>query len=68
MPGREPWLWPDFVPLVSPILSSGIPVAQTSRILVELHLIDAEFREAWMPFFSKLRTSCRHGGAVSELR
>ena len=24
---------------------------QSSRILVEPHLIDAEFRKAWMPFF-----------------
>ena len=25
----------------------------TSQILVEPHLVDAEFREAWMPFFSR---------------
>ena len=34
------------------------PVAQTSRILVEPHLIDAGFRKAWMPHF------CRSGHPV----
>ena len=38
------WLRPDFV-----------PPSQSSRILVEPHLIDAEFRKAWMPYF------CRSG-------
>ena len=33
-------------------------VAQTSRILVEPHLIDAEFRKAWMPYL------CRSGHPV----
>ena len=33
-------------------------VAKTSKIFVELHLIDAEFRKAWMPFF------CRSGHPV----
>ena len=33
-------------------------VAKTSRILVEPHLIDAEFRNAWMPYF------CRSGHPV----
>ena len=28
-------------------------MAQTSHILVEPHLIDADFRKAWMPFFYK---------------
>ena len=32
--------------------------AQTSRILVEPHLIDAELRKAWMPYF------CRSGHLV----
>ena len=27
------------------------PQSQVSRILVEPHLIDAELRKAWMPFF-----------------
>ena len=27
--------------------------AKTSQILVEPHLIDAEFRKAWMPFFCR---------------
>ena len=31
---------------------------ESSRILVEPHLIDAEFRKAWMPFF------CRSGHPV----
>ena len=31
---------------------------ETSRILVEPHLIDAEFRKAWLPFF------CRSGHPV----
>ena len=34
-------------------------VAKTSKILVEPHLIDAEFRKAWMPFF------CRSGQVVT---
>ena len=48
------WLRPDFVP---PLLFLVIkdPHAEFSRILVEPHLIDAEFRKAWMPFF------CRSG-------
>ena len=44
------WLRPDFVP-PSPFLFVKDPQTQSSRILVELHLIDAEFRKAWMPFF-----------------
>ena len=40
------WLWPDFVVVKD-------HVAQTSRILVEPHLIAAEFRKAWMPFFCR---------------
>ena len=34
------------------------PLTKTSRILVEPHLIDADFRKAWMPFF------CRSGHPV----
>ena len=34
----------------SPYLVLKDPVDQTSRILVEPHLTDAEFRNAWMPF------------------
>ena len=44
------WLRPDFVP-PSPFLVVKDPLTETSRILVEPHLIDAEFRKAWMPFF-----------------
>ena len=42
--------WPDFVPS-SPFLVVKDPLTEASRILVEPHLIDAEFRKAWMPFF-----------------
>ena len=38
-----------------PSLSS---VVKTSQILVEPHLVDAEFRKGWMPFF------CRSGHPV----
>ena len=50
--GSRPYAWlrPDFVP-PSPFLVIKDPQTQSSRILVEPHLIDAEFREAWMPFF-----------------
>ena len=51
------WLWPDFVP-PSPFLVVKDPLTKTSRILVEPHLIDAEFCKAWMPFF------CRSGHPV----
>ena len=44
------WLRPDFFP-PSPFLVVKDPQTQSSRILVEPHLIDAEFRKAWMPFF-----------------
>ena len=30
------------------------PQTQSSQILVEPHLVDAEFRKAWMPFFCSL--------------
>ena len=43
------WLGPDFVP-PSPFLVVKDPQTQSSRILVEPHLIDAEFRKAWMFF------------------
>ena len=48
------WLRPDFVP-PSPFLVVKDPQTQSSQILVEPHLIDAEFRKAWMPYF------CRSG-------
>ena len=48
------WLRPDFVP-PSPFLVVQDPHFQSSQILVEPHLIDAEFRKAWMPYF------CRSG-------
>ena len=51
------WLRPDFVP-PSPFLVVKDPQTESSRILVEPHLIDAEFRKAWMPFF------CRSGHPV----
>ena len=44
------WLRPDFVP-PSPFLVVEDPQTQSSRILVEPHLIDAEFRKAWLPYF-----------------
>ena len=44
------WLRPDFVP-PSPFLVVKDPHTQSSRILVEPYLIDAEFRHAWMPYF-----------------
>ena len=47
------WLRPDFVP-PSSFLVVKDPQTKSSRILVELHLIDAEFRKAWMPFFAGL--------------
>ena len=51
------WLRPDFVP-PSPFLVVKDPQTGSSRILVQPHLIDAEFRKAWMPFF------CRSGHPV----
>ena len=50
--GSRPYAWlrPDFLP-PSPFLVAEDPLTKTSRILVELHLIDAEFRKAWMSFF-----------------
>ena len=57
--GFRPYVWlrPDFVP-PSPFLVVQDPHTQSYRILVEPHLIDAEFRNAWMPFF------CRSGHPV----
>ena len=51
------WLRPDFVP-PSPFLTVKDPQTESSRILVEPHLNEAEFRKAWMPFF------CRSGHLV----
>ena len=51
------WLRPDFVP-PSPFLVVKDPPTQSSQIIVEPHLIDAEFRKAWMPYF------CRSGHPV----
>ena len=50
--GSRPYAWLrlDFVP-PSPFLVIKDPQTRSSRILVEPHLIDAEFRKAWMPFF-----------------
>ena len=61
--GTRPYAWlrPDFVP-PSPSLVVKDPQSQVSRILVEPHLIDAEYRKTWMPFF------CRSGlGFVGHL-
>ena len=44
------WFRPDFVPPSSFFVVED-PQTESSRILVELHLVDAEFRKAWMPFF-----------------
>ena len=51
------WLRPDFFP-PSPFLVVKDPQAQSSQILVQPHLSDAEFRETRMPFF------CRSGHPV----
>ena len=51
------WLRNDFLPL-SLFLIVKDPQTRSSRILVESHLVDAEFRKAWMPFF------CRSGHPV----
>ena len=49
------WLRPDFVP-PSPFLVVKDPQTQSSHVVVvEPHLVDAEFRKAWMPYF------CRSG-------
>ena len=48
------WLRSDFVP-PSPFLVVQDSLSRSSRIIVEPHLIDAEFRKAWMPY------SCRSG-------
>ena len=50
--GARPYTWlrPEFIP-PSPYLVLEDPVAQTSRILVEPHLFDAEFLLAWIPLF-----------------
>ena len=45
-----------FLPL--PFLVVKDPGLGTSQILVEPHLMDAEFRKAWMPFY------CRPGHPV----
>ena len=45
------WLRPDFVP-PSPFLVVKDPQTKPSRILVEPHLVDAEFHKGWMLFFS----------------
>ena len=46
-----------FVP-PSPFFVVKDPRTESSRLLVEPHLIDAEFRKSWMPFF------CRSGHPV----
>ena len=54
------WLRPDFVP-PSPFLVVKDPLTEASKMLVEPHLIDAEFCKAWMPFF------CRSGHPVKTV-
>ena len=51
----RPYVWfrPDFLP--PPFLVVKDPQTQSSHILVEPHLVDVEFRKAWMPYF------CRSG-------
>ena len=39
--------------LLLPFLVVKDPQTQSSHILVEHHLFDAEFRKAWMPFFCR---------------
>ena len=46
------YLRPDFVP-PSPFLVVKDSDSKASRIIVEPHLIDAEFRKAWMPYFCR---------------
>ena len=53
------WLRPDFLP-PSPFLLVKDPQTESSRILVEPHPIDAEFRKAWMPFFLQVWSSRCH--------
>ena len=55
--GPYAWLRRNVVP-PSPFLVIKDPQTQSSQILVEPHLVDAEFRKAWMPFF------CRSGHPV----
>ena len=57
----RPYVWhrPDFVP-PPPFLVIKDPQTQSSQILVQPHLIDAEFRKAWMPFFLWVWSSCPH--------
>ena len=57
--GSRPYAWlrPDYV-FPAPFLVVKDSEQETSRILVEPHLIDAEFRKAWFPFF------CRSGHPV----
>ena len=55
--GPYAWLRPDFV-LPSPLLVVKDPLTEASWILVEPRLVDAEFRDARMPFF------CRSGHPV----
>ena len=54
------WLRPDFV-TPSALLVVKDPQTGSSRISDERHLIDADFRKAWMPFF------CRSGHPVVTL-
>ena len=57
--GSRPYAWLRPVRVSpSPFLVVKDLQTQTSRILVEPHLIDAEFRNAWMLFF------CRSGHPV----
>ena len=62
--GVRPYVWlrPDFVP-PSPFLVVKDSLTKASSILVEPHLIDAEFRKAWMPFFCPVVSFCGSSSA-----
>ena len=54
------WLRPDFVPSLLLFLVVRDPRTKSSRILVEPHLVDAEFRKALDAFFLQIWSSCYH--------
>ena len=56
--GPYAWLGPDFVPPFPFLSLSRILRLSLLGFLVEPHLVGAEFRKAWMPFF------CRSGHPV----
>ena len=46
------WLWPDLAPPAPYLVCDPKLTPGGSGILVQPSLIDAQFRKAWMPFFS----------------